>query len=88
MCWCVQRALRAVSHTALLLQQAQRTATLNTHVACSSLALQDFEESLKEVGASVNPDSSTIQELNEWNTQYGTTANKQGVHSKRLSYYT
>lgn len=48
---------------------------------------QDFEEAAREVGASVDPDSSVVQELNEWNSHYGTTGSKRGVAGKRLSYY-
>jgi len=50
--------------------------------------MSDFEAALKEVGASVNPDSSVVSELNEWNQQYGTTGSKTGVQSRRLTYYT
>lgn len=73
-----------------LLRQAERIAAAprNPKTDLRPVSMQDFEEALKEVGASVNPDSSVIQELNEWNAQFGTTGSKGGVRSKRLSYYT
>lgn len=76
-------------------QPSTRACQLPCHaLAAASLALpsvwpcppQDFEEALKEVGPSVNPESSTIQQLNEWNAQFGTTGSK-GVQAKQLSYY-
>ena len=48
--------------------------------------MQDFEEALKEVSASVIEDSAAVSQLNEWNAQYGTSGSK-GAHAKRLSYY-
>ena len=41
-----------------------------------------------QVGPSVDPDSATIGELNQWNRQYGSSMNKAGVAGHRLSYFT
>ncbi|KAL4425684.1 hypothetical protein ABPG75_009700 [Micractinium tetrahymenae] len=81
--------LRLVPRLGSLLRQAERIASVprNPKTDLRPLCMKDFEEALKEVGASVNPDSAVIQELNEWNAQYGTTGSKAGVQSKRLSYY-
>lgn len=50
---------------------------------------QDFEESLREVGASVSPDSSAVQELSSWNDRFGTAGGKGArAFDKRLSYFT
>jgi hypothetical protein len=49
---------------------------------------QDFEQALREVSPSVDPESETVRQLSEWNKQYGTTANKGGVRAQRLSYFT
>lgn len=49
---------------------------------------QDFEAALREISASVDPDSATVQELEAWQKQYGTTANRAGVRGTRLSYFT
>jgi hypothetical protein len=49
---------------------------------------QDFEEALREVGPSVDPDSRSVQELGEWNRQWGTGGSRSGLQDKRLSYFT
>ena len=49
--------------------------------------VQDFEEAVREVTATVDPESSVIAELNEWNSRFGTIGSKRGVENKRLSYY-
>ena len=49
--------------------------------------MQDFEEAVREVTATVDPESSVIAELNEWNSRFGTIGSKRGVENKRLSYY-
>lgn len=48
----------------------------------------DFEEALKEVRATVDPDSSSIQELSAWNAKYGTVGNRGPPPSARMSYFT
>lgn len=82
-------SLRLVPRLDSLLRQAERLASAPRSLGADlrPILMEDFEGALKEVGASVNPDSAVIQELNEWNAQYGTTGNKTGVQSKRLSYY-
>ncbi|KAL4445913.1 hypothetical protein ABPG77_009112, partial [Micractinium sp. CCAP 211/92] len=86
----VAASLRLMPRLDSLLRQAERLASAprSPKTDLRPIGMQDFEEALKEVGASVNPDSAVIQELNEWNAQYGTTGNKAGVQSKRLSYFT
>ncbi|GAB4821855.1 hypothetical protein N2152v2_008901 [Parachlorella kessleri] len=51
------------------------------------ITMQDFEEAVREVTATVDPESSVIAELNEWNSRFGTIGSKRGVENKRLSYY-
>ncbi|PSC75359.1 ATPase family AAA domain-containing 1 [Micractinium conductrix] len=73
-----------------LLRQAERIASTprNPRTDLRPISMADFEAALAEVGSSVSPDSAAVQELNEWNAQYGTTGSKAGVKSRRLSYFT
>lgn len=48
----------------------------------------DFEAARKEVGPTVDPDSSTIQELKEWDGKYGSMGARGEVTGRRLLYYT
>ena len=49
----------------------------------------DFEAARREVGPTVDPDSSVIQELKEWDSKYGSVGARSDMGAnRRLLYYT
>jgi hypothetical protein len=50
------------------------------------LEAADFEASCKEVTPSVGSDSALMDELKQWNSQYG-EGSKRGGYNPKLSYF-
>lgn len=73
-----------------LLQQAEVLAggAVGGRAALRPISAADFEAALLEVGPTVDPDAGSVQELNEWNAKYGSSAGRGTGAGKRLSYYT
>eukprot|EP00887_Chlorella_sp_A99_P000837 scaffold5.g837.t1 len=72
-----------------LLRQADNIAgqVAEPKAALRPVCASDFEQARKEVTASVDPDSSTVQELKQWNERYGTSSGKKAPADPRLSYF-
>ena len=67
---------------------------LNSCISCirpkaelRAICAKDFEEARKSVAPTVDADSHTIAELEQWNAQYGEGSKSSALYNSKLSYF-